>query len=176
MRKPYQTTRVLDNIGLLGDVRRTNNFILYIEGVTKEDNYLELIVQKAFLPRVSLNVLELRHGNDSKKLAGTASWQGGTITIMDVLSKAELDILLEWFNQTYDAETGAIGIGSEYKRKGYIAEYAGDGKLERKWPVEGLWISELNLGDLDAANNSNKEISLTLQIDPPKKFKPTYSY
>ena len=174
MSRQYQTTRGLE--GLLGDVRRTNNFRLYIENVTTTDNYLDLIIQKAFLPKVSLNVLEIKRGNDSKKLAGAASWQGGTVTILDVLSKAELEALLDWFKQTYDSETGAIGIADDYKRVGYIAEYAGDGKLERKWPVEGLWISELNLGDLDAANNGNKEISFTLQIDPPNKFKPTYNY
>lgn len=172
--KPYQSTRVLNDLGLLGDVRRTNNFRLLIEGVTGEDNYLDLIIQRAFLPKVNLQVLELRHGNDAKKLAGVASWQGGQVTIMDVLSPKELNTLLKWFKQTYDSKTGAIGIAGEYKRKGYISEYAADGRLERRWPVEGLWISDLDPGVLDATNNSPKEITFTLQIDPPSQMEPEY--
>lgn len=176
MSRPYQSTRGLDSLGLLGDARRTNNFRIFIESVTTDDNYLDLIVQKAFLPRVSLSPIELRHGNDSKKLPGVASWQGGNVSIIDVLSQNELNTLLDWFKQTYDPDTGAIGIASEFKRKGYIAEYAGDGKMERKWPLEGIWISELSFGELDATNNTNKEITLTLQIDPPRQLHPTYSY
>lgn len=172
--RPYQSTRVLNDLGLLGDVRRTNNFRLTILGVTGEDNYLDLIIQRAFLPKVSLQVLELRHGNDVKKLAGVASWQGGQVTIMDVLSPKELNTLIEWFKQTYDSKTGTIGIASEYKKKGYIHEYAADGRLERRWPVEGLWISDLDPGVLDATNNSPKEITFTLQIDPPSQMEPDY--
>ena len=94
---------------------------------------------------------------------------------MDVLSPKELNTLLKWFKQTYDPETGTIGIASEYKKKGFISEYAADGRLERKWPVEGLWISDLDFGILDATNNSPKEITFTLQIDPPVKMEPDYS-
>ena len=44
--------------------------------------------------------------------------------------------------------------------------------LERRWPVEGLWISDLDPGVLDATNNSPKEITFTLQIDPPSQMEP----
>jgi hypothetical protein len=73
--------------GLLGDIRKNNNFIVHINDVTVDGNNIDLVIQQAFLPQVCLNVLEFRHGNDAKKLAGVATWQGGQITILDTLSK-----------------------------------------------------------------------------------------
>lgn len=167
--------------GLLGDVRRNNNFIVTISDVTDGlgetnlgVNNLELIIQKAFLPSVSLNVLDLRHGNDSKKFAGVASWKGGQITVIDVLSKDELQAVLAWFKNTYDWKTGEIGLASEYKKSGFITEYASDGRYTRKWPIEGMWISALEMGELDASSGEMKQISITIEIDPSIEFAPVY--
>jgi len=152
--------------GKLGDSRRQNNFVLHIEDVTTDGNSLDLIVQQAFLPQVSLNVLNLQHGNDSIKLAGVASWQGGQITILDTLSRIELDTLLSWFGQTYDAVDGSIGLASEYKKGGYVTEYAGDRRYQRRWTIVGMWISTPNFGQLNAASGEMKEMSFTIEIDP----------
>lgn len=159
--------------GRLGDVRRTNNFIVTIQDVT-DNSDLELIIQRAFLPKVSLNVLELRHGNDAKKFAGVASWEGGQITILDTLKRDELDTVLEWFKSTYDWVTGDVGYAGDYKKTGYISEYAADGKFMRRWPVEGMWISELDPGELDASQGEMKQITFTIQIDPSRAFAPEY--
>lgn len=163
--------------GKLGDIRRSNNFRLLIKDITDAPGAdIDLIVQRAFLPRVSLDVLDLRHGNDSVKLAGVATWSSGEVTVLDVLSTAELDVITGWFSKTYkhDKEVGGIiGMASEYKKQGTIYEYASDGTVERAWDVEGLWISELNLGDLDATRGDLKEISMTIQIDP-SPLKPRY--
>lgn len=171
--------RVKPLSGLLGDVRRTNNFIVTITDVTTvgndEDNNLELVIKQAFIPSVSLNVLELRHGNDAKKFAGVATWTGGQITVIDVLSRKELDAVLTWFKQTYDWKSGNIGVADEYKKNGYITEYASNGQFERKWYVEGMWISDLNMGDLDAASGEFKQITMKIEIDPSQEFAPTYS-
>jgi len=168
------STKPLSN--LLGDVRRNNNFVVTIEGVT-DDNNLELIIQKAFLPQVSLNVLELRHGNDALKFAGVATWAGGDITILDILNKDELEAVLAWFKQTYDWVDGAIGVANGpngYKKSGFITEYAADGKYIRRWDIDGMWISKLDLGQLDAASGEMKELTFTIEIDPLRSFAPIY--
>jgi len=159
--------------GLLGDIRKNNNFIVHIEDITSAGNGLDLVIQEAFLPQVSLNPLEFRHGNDAKKLAGVASFEGGNITILDTLSRAELDVLMEWFYQTYNPETGAIGLASEYKKKGYVTEFAADGRYQRRWTISKMFISSINLGALNAAQGDMKEVQLTLQIDP-SPMKPEY--
>jgi len=159
--------------GLLGDMRKTNNFIVHIEDITSDGNSLDLVIQQAFLPQVSLNVLEFRHGNDAKKLAGVATFNSGTITILDTLSRAEFDVLMDWFYQTYDPETGAVGLASEYKKEGFITEFASDGRYQRRWEVKGMFISEFNPGALDAAGSDMKQISMTIQIDP-SPMKPSY--
>ena len=159
--------------GLLGDIRKVNNFIVHIEDVTEDGNSLDLVIQQAFLPQVSLQALEFRHGNDAKKLAGVASFQSGSMTILDTLSRAEYDALVDWFYDTYNPETGAIGLASEYKKSGYITEFAADGRYQRRWTVEGMFISDLQLGTLDAAGSDMKQVQLTIQIDP-SPMKPEY--
>ncbi len=158
---------------LLGDVRRTNNFILTISDVT-EGTDLALVVQRAFLPKLSLGVLELRHGNDALKFAGVASWEGGQATIIDTLKRDELDALLTWIKETYDWASGEIGLASEYKKSGYVEEFAADGKHLRRWTIEGMWVSEFDPGELNAAQAELKEISFTIQIDPSRSFAPEY--
>lgn len=173
----YRKMSTIGLTGMLGDVRRQNNFVLTIKDVTdskERPNNLDLVIQQAFLPKVSLQVIELRHGNESIKLAGAASWEGGTVTILDVLSKAELEAINDWFDQTYDFETGQVGFadsipgvaGSGYKKDGFITEYASDGKFARQWDVRGMWINNLDLGALNAAQAEGKELSFTIQIDP----------
>jgi len=167
--------------GRLGDIRRVNNFILHIEDVT-DNSALNLVVQQAFIPQYQLEVLEFRRGTDVKKLAGVASWTGGNITILDTLSRDELEVLQDWAEKTYDPKTGKIGKAYDdgnirgYKRSGSIVEYASDGTLSRSWPLEGMWISQIDYGSLDAAGNELKQISFTIQIDPPTTdgLRPTY--
>lgn len=159
----------------LGDIRRENNFIVTIADITDDGNSLDLIIVEAFLPKVSLNVIDLKRGNDTIKFAGSATWTGGTLTIDDVLSRNELDKLIEWFKLTYDPATGAIGYSSDYKKTGYVTEYFADGKEGRKWALNGLWISELDFGNLDASSDNLKQISATIQIDPSDQLLPEYT-
>lgn len=167
----YYNTRGLK--GLLGEVRRPNNFKVVIEGIGADEANLELIMQRAFLPKVTLNPIELRHGNEALKFAGAASWEGGQITILDTLSKTELNLLLDWFNETYDTETGTLGLAKDYKKTATIYEYAADGRYVRSWPIEGAWISSTDLGTLDATSDALKEISFVIQIDP-SPLRPRY--
>lgn len=171
--------------GLLGDIRRTNNFVITIENVTEDDNNLDLVIQQAFLPKVSITPIELRHGNEAIKLAGAVNWEGGTLTILDVLSRAELDAIEKWHKSTYDFETGQVGFADTvtlpngdiipgYKRLATITEYAGDGKFARKWEIRGVWINNFDPGTLHAAQAEGKEIGLTLQIDPSPVFPVEY--
>lgn len=159
--------------GLLGDVRRSNNFIITVADVFDGTN-LELVIDSAFLPSVSLNVISLTHGNDSKKFAGVATWNGGQLKILDTLNRTELDAVLAWFKKSYDWTNGAVGLASEYKKSGYITEYAADGRYIRKWEVEGAWISDFDLGQLDATSAELKKYSLTIQIDPSRSLAPIY--
>lgn len=161
--------------GRLGDIRRTNNFILTINDVTN-DNNLSLVVQQAFIPRYNLQVLEFRRGVDSKKLPGAATWTGGTITILDTLSKDELEALHDWAEKTYDSRNGKIGKAEDFKKTGTLTEYASDGTLSRSWDLEGMWISEFDYGQLDASTSELKRVTFTIQIDPPttKGIRPTY--
>jgi len=147
------------------EIRRENNFILTIEGLGK--NNIDLFVMKAFLPKVSINVIDLRRGNDSLKFAGAATWQGGTLEILDTTDNETFQAIYNWFKQVYDSKKGGvIGKASEYKKTGYITEYIADGQEGRRWNLSGLWISDFDFGTLNAESADFKRVSLKIEIDP----------
>lgn len=164
---------------LLGDIRRTSNYIVIIEGVMAGNNALELVVDKAFIPSLEIGVLTLTHGNDSKTFAGQASWSGGTLTINDTLNQAELDALIAWQKEVYDPSTGAIGhaepIGIGYKKLAHITEYSGSGDFQRTWTCP-VWISGLNHDNLDSSTQALKQVHAQIQVDPPQQLEPKYNY
>lgn len=179
MARPRAARNMANNKNkLLGEIRRQNNFILKISGVTTGGdipNDLTLIVSRAFLPKVSNQVLELRHGNETVKFAGVASWEGGEIAFHDVLNQDELDAVIEWHRKTYDPKTGNIGLASEYKKNGTVTELAPNGEFRRQWSLNGMWISSRDLGILDSSNGELKQVSFTIQIDPSSTLSPKYS-
>lgn len=165
------TTKSFTN--LLGDIRKTNNFVISIEDVTDTGNALTAVVTQAFIPALEIGVITLTHGNDSKTYAGQATWTGGNIVIQDVLNQAELDALIAWQEQVYDPATGAIGVAQDYKKQATLTEYAGNMKFIRRWEFP-VWISGLTFGELDAANANHKQVTATLQVDPPSTLRPVY--
>lgn len=179
---------------LRGDIRRTNNYIVTIGGLTNNKGEaidISTVTTNFTIPSVEVGVITLTHGNDSKTFAGQATWSAGQMVINDTLNRDEADALVNWFKRVYKFNSkgdGVIGFandvterdenGNEVVIKGYkvnvrVEEYAGDLKF-RRVQTYPMWPSALNWGELDASNAALKQVSLTLQVDPPETIEPTY--
>ena len=175
---------------LRGDIRRTNNYIVTIEGLTDRNGEaldISTVTTNFTIPSVEVGVITLTHGNDSKTFAGQATWSAGQMVINDTLNRDEADALVDWFKRVYKINPngdGVIGFANDvtdangevikgYKVNVRVEEYAGDLKFRRvqNYP---MWPSALNWGDLDASNAALKQVSLTLQVDPPAQIEPDY--
>jgi hypothetical protein len=147
------------------EIQRKNNFELTVPGVGESERALALGVVSASLPTESNEVITVNYGNTNIKVAGTVSFEGGTLVVRDLIQKDMERIIDKWRALVHDKETKAIHLAPEYKRQARITQYAPDGSYERVWKLRGMWPSSVNYGELSNNDGSLKEITVTFQYD-----------
>ena len=144
------------------EVQRTNNFEVILQGFPKE---FTLAVESAPSPVISNDPIELAYGNSKVKVAGQASFDDFDIQIKDFID-ADLEMFLyQWRGQVYDPWTDRIGWAKDYKRNGFLHQYAPDGTCQRSWKLWGVWPTNYNGGDFQYDGGDKKLISMTLSVD-----------
>jgi hypothetical protein len=134
-------------------------------GTNDNQKLLALNVVKAFVPHFSLEVLEYKRGNEKVKFAGTPTFNGGSITVDDIVGIDTKNILLAWQAQAYDVHTGKGGRMKHYKKNCTLIEYTQDYEQVRKWDLRGCWISELSEDDFDKESDGKRQITATIEYD-----------
>jgi hypothetical protein len=138
---------------------------LEASGDNTQQKLLALNVTKAFVPHFSLEVLEYKRGNEKVKFAGTPTFNGGSITVDDIVGIDTKNILLAWQAQAYDVHTGKGGRMKHYKKNCTLIEYTQDYEQVRKWDLRGCWISELSEDDFDKESDGKRQITATIEYD-----------
>lgn len=176
------------------EVQRGNHFIFTVSGfdaqmllagvyesAAEEGDYIsevadkiELSVDKASIPMISVEEIEIKRGNSKTYLAGTPSYEEGKFDVHDYIGLATLEALMAWQRLVYDVTTDTIGRAKDYKKQAELKEYTPDGELVRSWTLKGCWIKSLSEDDLDmGAGNEGKKISATFRYDraiPKRSF------
>lgn len=154
--------RVLTRKDLLGDIRRANQYRLFIEDVF-EGNNLEFIVSAVDLPQETTTTLEIRHGNDVSKYASVNNITDWSFEILDVLNPRELDALIEWREQVrYE---GNVGKSYKYKKIAYVSEYATDETSERTRVLRGVFPKDIQFTKLNAGQGTESRIVVNMSVD-----------
>lgn len=145
------------------EVQRTNNFEVQLVNVGGDD--LTFAVRTANIPSISTPAVDLAYGNATVKVAGKVEFDDVTIEVRDFIGADVEKILNDWQKQVYDPETDRIGLAVNYKRLGYLYEYAPDGSSVRQWNLQGVWPNSIQYGDFDYDGGDAKSISMTLSVD-----------
>lgn len=149
------------------EVQRTNWFYVSIElGIDGFDsNDITLAVESVSLPAISNDPIELAYGNSKVKVAGQATFDDISLTVKDFI-EADIEMaLMKWRKQVYDPETDKMGWASQYKKDGTITQYGPDGSCLRKWKLQGIWPTTLDLGEMNYDGGDKKTITMTLSVD-----------
>jgi phage tail-like protein len=149
------------------DFQRQNNFECVIGGLGQE---ITLCVSKAFLPEVSLDVVEIPYMNGKAKMAGLSNFESGSLEIRDAIGYDIEKKLYDWFKLAFDWDTGKMQSSTVYKKTITVHEYSGDGSICRSWQLDGCWISTFTGGDLDYSSGDVKVVTLTIQYDKAKRL------
>ena len=174
------------------EIQRTNNFEIQITGLdtivragysaddqyhgysqkiweklTDPDTVQELIMstKAGFSPKENVSTIEIQYGNSKLKYAGIPSYDDGSITFNDFYNKDTELLLKAWQAAAYDASTGAVGDGEDYKRTAYLTMFSPGGRRARRWKLIGCWVSTVNGDDFSNDGNSPRALSATFVYD-----------
>lgn len=145
------------------EVQRTNNFEVQIVDVGGDT--LTFAVESTNIPNISNPAIEIPHGNAKIKVAGPVEYEDLTIEVKDFIIADTEKIINDWQRQVYDPVTDAIGFAADYKKTGYLYEFAPDGSNVRTWVLKGVWPNDVDYGQLSQDGGDKKMISMTLSVD-----------
>lgn len=117
------------------------------------------------LPDISVDAIELRHGNDSVKVAGAPKVGTGSLTVRDVIGADTEQMLWAWFNLVYDVRNKTMGFAVDYKKEGILYQFAPDGTSTRAWQCTGIWPDSMPSQDFGTDKGDVKTLDVTLNVD-----------
>lgn len=156
------------------EVQRTNHFEVVIDlkklnlemdsSVAME--HIRLSTKEIGSPKVQAEVIELKHGNDTVKVAAAPQFDELTLQVYDTIGIDQLQVMQAWFNKVFDRKTKLMGMVSDYKTTGTLYMYSPDCKIIRKWILEGIWIKTYG-GSSNFSYDSKdaQTIEVTLSVD-----------
>lgn len=160
------------------EIQRGNNFVFYVNGLSKSfnivnnkyaeenaDDVLKLSVNKASIPHFKQNAITVKRGNNTMKFAGAPEFSAGDIQLNDYIGAGTKDVLLAWQSKSYDVRTEKVGLASDYKRDAYLLEYTPDYQLVRTWKLMGCWISGLSEDPYSHDSADKHQITATIEYD-----------
>lgn len=147
------------------ELQRKNTFEIIISGIDNTERLLTMSVVGGDLPSESNQVIEVRYGNSSVKIAGPYSINSGTLTLRDFLEKDTEAMVEKWRGQVYDKRTQGINFAFNYWKTARVIQAAPDGTHIREWKLHGVWPSAVSYGSLSQNDAEVKEIQVTLEYN-----------
>lgn len=142
------------------DLMRVNSSILEIEGLD-----VELALESFPIPKQTIGIIEVGHLNEKRKFAGNPVFEDISVIYKDLVTADVKEIIKGWWQEVYNATTGAIGLARDYKRGGMVRQYGPGGQGPQMWDLIGMWPSSFDPGDADMSGEDFLRITLTLTID-----------
>lgn len=133
--------------------------------ITDAGEALRLNVVKSTIPHFSVATEEYRRGNEVVKFATIPTWDGGSITVDDVVGMRTKDILVSWLYKAYNPHTRKGGRMTEYKKSAQLIEYTQDYEQIRVWNIQGMFITKLTDNEFDRENDGRRQIGVEFVFD-----------
>ena len=146
------------------EVQRDNHFEVQIADIEAEE-LLTLAVQSTNLPTITVPQVEIPHGNGVVKVAGQPEFDDITIEVKDFIGDDVEGKLYQWHNEVYDPYSDEVGFAADYKKDGYLNQFAPDGSHKRTWNIRGVWPTSFESGDMNYEGSDQKLVTLTLSVD-----------
>ena len=158
--------------------QRTNNFEIQFPNLGQQftidqglalpgnaSDLLTLSVKSVSYPSTNIDKLTISYGNNSVNFAGRPNYGDVEIVVNDFIGIQSERILMGWSGLVYNPKTEVIGWASQYKRDGYLLEFAPDGTCVRRTQLRGCFPGTVAPGNFSNDDNSLREISVTFYCD-----------
>lgn len=148
------------------EAQRTNHFEVEISGLTgKSAETIRLSTQSVKIPSLSLEVIELKHGNSTVKVAGANSTEGGDLTVVDAIGADTEKVMYDWYKLGFNPETSTVGRAVDYKKVARLIQFSPDGSVKRTWRLEGVFLTSFDPGELSYDGSDKKVITASMSVD-----------
>jgi hypothetical protein len=139
-----------------------NNCELVIPGMGD----LTLAVKNFPHPKESTEQVELSYGNGTVYVAGKTKVDGTMdVTYRELWDGKVVEKLRAWRSLVIDPVTKRAGKPSIYKFNGYVKRYNPDGTLREKEIIEGIWPTNLDIGEVDYEAGDPVEVTVSFSVD-----------
>ena len=158
--------------------KNLNSVVKAINDVNKYTNaflpsILKLSLTDITMPSFTINTEKVKRTLNKKQGIPTGySWGDLSLTFLDDVRQDISSILMNWMNQVIDPLTGEYGQYKDFKKKGCLAEYSGDGTIVRFWIFDGIFPKSFSKGHYSRTGNGLQKLSLTLNVDQAAQVGP----
>lgn len=150
----------------LFEPQRQNNWALEIAlGNADDERVIRLSLESFQLPNESNNEVAVPYQNETKYVAGKASYATSMLVLKDFVDIGTAAAVVNWRRLVYDPVTSRVGLARDYKRRATAILLGPDGTHERKWQYLGMWPQAVEYGSLNMAQGEKVTISVTLRFD-----------
>lgn len=156
MTETLETNRMLANAY---EPKRQFRWILEIDGI---DAFTAKTAQR---PKKNHEHITIDWINEKRFLAGKGEWQPIRIELHDPISPSAAQKVMEWLRLVHDDATGRMGYATLYKKDWTLKLLDPGGVVVERWKAKGAWPQEIDLGDLDFAQNETATVSFQCRAD-----------
>lgn len=155
------------------EVQRTNHFEILLDlgrifpdNSTDIETHIRLSTKEVSAPKVTSEAINLKHGNDTIKVASAPTYGDLTLTVYDTIGRDQVNVLQSWFDKVFDHGSRLMGRVTDYKVTGTLYMYSPDCTVIRKWHLEGVWPREFGPANSFSYDSTEAQtITLELSVD-----------
>lgn len=145
--------------------QRTNNFTIRIFGDRFSDRMLEMTLHSFQLPQRTTEILEVPFGNEVRKVPGRTTFPDRNLVVKDYVDQSILAELEAWESAVFNPVSGATGYANVIKTHAHVFMFGPDGERRRWWKLVGVWLSDLDPGEMSMERPANHLVTARLTYD-----------
>ena len=142
--------------------KRVNRFILRFPSSMGIN---EWYVESAKRPSAKIGSVAIPFLNTETYVAGRFTWDTINVTFRDPIGPSAMQALMEWFRSHAESVTGRMGYASLYKKDIDLEMLDPTGVAVEKWILQGTFMTSLDGGNLNYAQDNLANITVTLRPD-----------
>lgn len=146
-----------------------NNFEIRIYGLdgsspTENADLLTLSTDSIGSIEENQDEIIIHYGNGVIKFPSKVTFNDVDWSLNCYCEPNVLEALRDWKKQVFDPDTEKMGLPSQYMRTVYFLRYDGQGNIRDAIKCPGVWIRNLNNGDMDQSGADVVKVSVQLVI------------
>lgn len=145
--------------------QRMNNFSVEIPLGEADRDLIEMGLKGFSLPSTTNETITVNYQNETRKVAGQANVEEGTLALHDFVDADVRGAILRWRKQVYDPSTGKIGLAKDYKKTLNVLLKGPDGEGVRVAKLIGAWPTQDPPADMDMESPDKLLMEVPLSVD-----------